>query len=319
MKILVLGWYGHNNIGDDSYKIAFPKLFPEHTFEFTSNISHNDYDCVVLGGGNVFSNDFLGQLRGLNKPVFGMSLGLDRETKNDVPFVHVYAREQQSLEWLKCQKTVCSFLPDFAFALEPDIERGKFLLSQMGTLYEKKVAIVVNSYLINGGQGQKGRESMAFLSFAYELARGIDAANASFIFIPFGTEIPADDRVANSWVANKCKFDKKNVVIYGQYSVQDTLNIISACDAMVSTRLHATIFAHNAGIPFVDITHHNKNKSFLDLIGQKDSSIPYWGFSSELFCTQLDRALASPRTKNDLRSLLIKGCNDIRFDQKLHY
>ena len=55
--------------------------------------------------------------------------------------------------------------------------------------------------------------------------------------------MPWDDRVSNGMVASFCKFWKKNVVLYDELEVQDALDIISAADVVISSRLHSTIFS----------------------------------------------------------------------------
>ena len=321
MKIQVIGWYNHCNVGDESYKLTFPLLFPQHTFEFSENLpKHENYDCVILGGGNVFSPQFTDKLASVKKPVYAMSVGIDRAFDCKTKFRHVYAREMHSLDQLKKMGMPCSFLPDFAFALKGNSESGHKKIMQYADgaeVYEKVVGIVVNAYMIKGLQENIGREALAFMTFAYELALAIDSICASFIFIPFGTELPTDDRVANCWVASKCKYHKKNVVIYDRPSVQDTMNIISACDVVVSSRLHSSIFAFNTGVPFVDITHHDKNKSFLQLINKEDCSVPFVGFNPKCFSEKVNAALSSVRdsASEKIRMQLKEKCNDIHFNQ----
>ena len=59
-KILVLGWNGSGNIGDDLFEDAFSTLFPGHQFIYTQNISANiliNIDCVFIGGGSLLDGE----------------------------------------------------------------------------------------------------------------------------------------------------------------------------------------------------------------------------------------------------------------------
>lgn len=51
-------------------------------------------------------------------------------------------------------------------------------------------------------------------------------------------------------------------------NIKSTWDEISTCDFMISTRLHASIFACYAGVPFVLIEYHRKCSDFLDDVGQ---------------------------------------------------
>ena len=54
-KIGVVGWYGHGNIGDESYRLSFPKVFPQYDFVFTEKVQEPFMPAYVLGGGDIIS------------------------------------------------------------------------------------------------------------------------------------------------------------------------------------------------------------------------------------------------------------------------
>ena len=63
--ITVLGWYGHGNVGDESYKTSFPLLFPNYNLVFTDSLTNElkkKSAAVILGGGAVIEKPFLKQL-----------------------------------------------------------------------------------------------------------------------------------------------------------------------------------------------------------------------------------------------------------------
>ena len=70
-NILVLGWYGKHNIGDESYKLAIPKLFPEASVTFSDYIDKKlieKNDQFIMGGGDIISPKFLQEFNKINKP-----------------------------------------------------------------------------------------------------------------------------------------------------------------------------------------------------------------------------------------------------------
>ncbi len=66
MKIRCVGWYDHHNTGDEAYKLAFPKLFPDGEISFAENAEGaDDVDLIILGGGDVVSSSFTNRLEKL--------------------------------------------------------------------------------------------------------------------------------------------------------------------------------------------------------------------------------------------------------------
>lgn len=283
-KVNVCGWYGHCNAGDESYKLSFPALFPRYDFSFGEGAGGRA-GAVVVGGGDICYRKVLEPVvksHKHHKHLLSVSL-----TSCDCPdllaaFEHVRVRDDRSVEFLRRHGLKGSFLPDFAFAMRPDRERGRqlvrFLFEAAGAeRWEKLVVVVPNGYLA-GGDDKLARDEAVFHKFAYDLALIADHTKASFLFLPFGTQLPPDDRVPAFWVSSKCKWYKKNAVFPGHVPPQDALDILAAADAAVTMRLHAAIFCTVAGVPFIDITHHSKSLGYLETAGLTDHSFDYWKF-----------------------------------------
>ncbi len=289
--ITVLGFYGKQNIGDESYRLAFPLLFPDFDFQFTDDLEKvPPSDYIILGGGNVIDHKFFEQLEKTNIPKLLFSVGIPAKEDTRRPhlnllnkfkqFQKICVRDYISYDMLYNKNIKVTYLPDFAFVLSPNPIHGKELIKRLykemdGEFYEKIVVVVMNGFLA-AGHNQLARDYLTFEKVAMDVARCADATNASFIFVPFGGDQFSNDRMPNSWTASKCKWYKKNLVIYDRLTVQDTLDIISACDAMISTRLHASIFSTISGVPFIDLTHHDKNRAYLESIGKEKWSLDYW-------------------------------------------
>jgi len=277
MKIDILGFY-NQNAGDSQYKVSFPILFPHHKFNFVNDIKPNkERDCVILGGGDVLNDYFYKELQKADCKKYAMSV--DRSPLSP--------KFEEICESIIYRNEDC---PDFAFALKANKENGKKRLKSLAqgiNLYENVIAIVVNAYLQKQGTDQLAREYLNFQKVAFDLAQVIDATNASFIFIPFCTSFPANDCLTNSVVYSKAKFWDKNLMIFEPLPFYDILDIISVCQACVTTRLHAAIFSCIGGTPFVDLTHHDKNRRFIEYI-DKPWSLDYWHFDSSKLKFWLD-------------------------------
>lgn len=290
-RIAVLGWYGKDNTGDQSYTFTLPALYPGFDFQFVDDLKNaQPFDYLVMGGGNVIDQNFFDQLESVKVPKFLFSVGIPAKDDARRPhlyllpklkqFQHICVRDHISFDLLSKKGYNVHFLPDFAFVLQPNKERGKELIKQIykrldGELYEKVVVVTLNSFLAAGHE-MLARDYVTFQKVCFDIAKCADTTPASFLFLPFGGDQLSDDRLANGWCAGRCKWYKKNVVVYDRLSVQDTLDIISACDATISTRLHASIFSTIGGVPFVDLTHHDKNLVYLQSIGKKKWSLDYW-------------------------------------------
>ena len=279
MNITALGWYDHGNIGDEAYKIAFPKIFPSHKFTFT-DVLQNDCECVFLGGGDVLQKYFLEQLKKTKIPKYAMSVNIGCQDVN--LYIHLF---KQCFVRNLCPTTDTMLsVADFAFVLEACPEQGKKIIKRLfqenkADLYDRVIIIVLNAYLCSS-ENSLARDHINFDKVCYDLARIMDNTPASFLLLPFGNGFPHNDRLASSALYTKCKYWKKNVLLYKELSVQGTLDVVSAANMMIGSRLHASIFSCIGGTPFIDLTHHNKTALFLESIN-KDWSVNYWNFNNE--------------------------------------
>lgn len=326
MKVLTLGFYDKNNHGDESYKDTFKSLFPKYEFSFTNCLSENlinEHDVVLLGGGNVLRNEYIKELKKVkNKKIFAYSVGLEDNCTEDLSiFSHIYARDFESIEKLKKQNIKCSWIPDAAFNLNPNPENGKQIIENIFKkenldLYNKVIVVVINSYIMSSSQDSLARDSFNFIKFSYDFSKIVDETNASFVFIPFGSKMPQDDRISNSWVASKCKFWKKNHIVFNKQNYQDVLDVISFANLTISTRLHSTIFSYIAGTPFIDITHHSKNENFVKMISKENNSISFYHFDNRILKNKINELIVQPKNNESLnfKKILIERTNEIHFN-----
>lgn len=290
-NVTVLGWYDQSNIGDESYKIAFPKIFPNYNFKFTSKLV-GDEKKIILGGGNVLNESFLKELSKCPEAEkYLMSVDLGNCPLAPFLFNKIISRNKVNNQ--TDQPTIQT--SDFAFILEANADNGRNLIKKMFDekgleLYENVIIVVMNSFLCVR-QGMLARDQLNFDKVCQELATLSDNTNASFIFLPFGNGFPHNDRIANSMVYSKCKFWKKNCLVYDQIGVQDTLDICAAVNLVISTRLHSSIFAAIGETPFIDLCHHDKTKSFMNWYGNSDCLFDYWHLDYNGLKSKVDKLL----------------------------
>lgn len=325
MNLSVLGWYDHGNVGDEAFKLAFPKVLQGHNLTFSERLPDKDADMIILGGGDVLYPPFTKHLKG--KPdVRQRAMSLSLMSNSDLDYIDkfekVFVRDYRSLEVAKNYNPVLprekvTYLPDFTFALTPDKVMGRSLLRKMFAaegheLYEKVVVCVISAYIAFTGPQALGRDLTTFLDVTQKIATVADRTPASFVFLPFSTKPPWDDKMPGSWVASRCKFYRKNFAVWQRLGVQDTLNIIAAADAVVSSRLHSTIFSTISGVPFIDLTHHAKNKGFVETVEKTNWSVPLWDFSLSRFQGLVEQFIVTPKPDPKLIEFATRARGQLR-------
>lgn len=324
-KVRVIGFYSKFNIGDESYKLTFPMLFPEYDFVFEAT---GTVDACILGGGNILSESYVRlalDAKADKRFIFSASANKNSPFSLLKEFDGIVVRDKASYQLLMDNDVPCHLGADAAFCLQPNPLAGKQLLQAMFQenkleMYSKVVGVVVNGHLGQAKDAQLARDFVTLTKAVQDIAVVADSTSASFVFFPMSTGAPYDDRVTNGMASSRCKFWSKNLSIYERLSVQQTLDIISACDAVISTRLHSTIFSIMSGTPFIDLLHHDKNESFLDTCGLKDFGLSYWSFGSDQLRSLLNTMLTEPKpelleVKQTQHKLLQENIKYVRFDQ----
>lgn len=295
--IRVIGWYDRHNIGDESYKLSFRQLFPQEEFDFKGE--HSAYDVCILGGGDIL-HAAANLNRALSVPAKRRIIFSVSATNENTPlelvsrFDQIFVRDKASVKFLTQKGLNCTFVPDAAFILKPDPVSGEKILRDLFArekreLYDRRVVLVFNAHLLPRIE-LLARDQNTFFKAVQDMARVMDETSASFILLPMGTDSPYDDRAIHGLLQHHCKFWKKNLVVYDRLSVQDTLSLISAADAAISTRLHTSIFSTVCGVPFLDLVHHDKNRNFLETINWP-LRLDYWSLSGNQIQESLERLL----------------------------
>jgi polysaccharide pyruvyl transferase WcaK-like protein len=284
-QVNAIGWYGHRNIGDESYRLSFPRLFPDASFSFSDlDTQPQRCDNAVLGGGDILYPAYVDRL--LKIPASRRVI-LSVSANNSAPIDllkqvdQIFVRDQRSADLLKSKGLTCNLMPDASLCLQPNADAGRQWLktqySENGLeLYQKRVGVVLNAHLYHSEPDLLARDFLTLMKCVWELGKLADNTSASFIFFPMSTQMPNDDRIPNAMISGRCKFWRKNLMIHERLTVQQTLDLIAACDVVISTRLHSTLFSVISETPFIDLTHHDKNRGYLNSLGLADWSESYW-------------------------------------------
>lgn len=277
MNIFVLGWYGHQNIGDESYKLSFKSVWPEHTFTFDDKQPTNaKYDLCIIGGGDVIREENVKKALDIGCPVIAISVTITNQSLcNDLHLLdHIYVRDEKSVQVLKdFSYDNVTYIPDISLILTGNFQKGREIIESVFKkndleLYESVYAIVVNAHLL-ASHRHKAYDYLAFHKMIEDFSDLVDNTDSSFIFIPFSTKTPWDDRITNGLVNANAKFHSKNCVIMDDdLSVYDVINIITASNRLITTRFHGLIFGLATNTPTTTISFHDKISGFCETIGQ---------------------------------------------------
>ncbi|MDG4949423.1 polysaccharide pyruvyl transferase family protein [Weeksellaceae bacterium KMM 9724] len=284
--------------GDDlpNTQIPIKEIYSPNTHKISQKISvfnaslKSDY--FINAGGSVFSEirplsniAFAQKARWLNPKLkhaaIGVSIGPFANIKNEKA-VQNYLR---SLKFLALRDT---YSYEYAKSLDLDYEPIKAfdLAALLPFCYEnsirtkkeskqKTIGISICNYerYINGDIKNEERRNQFVENVLTRLAKNKEYSFKFFIFN--GNKHIGDERLTHS-VASLLPKEQYEIVPYSKTTLS-TWREIQACDFMFSTRLHASIFACYAGVPFMLIEYHRKCSNFLDDIGYDKNARIYDG------------------------------------------
>lgn len=281
-QVVSLGWYGHQNCGDESFKAALRVLFPEVDLIFVNNLAKNldlvnDSEYLLIGGGNIVDNGFLRGLEKVTTPFSFVGVGL----LPGAPVEHLERAEWVFVRDLISQKIYRSayYMPDLAFALTPNYELGRSILEQTPYFDSKKKTVGV--FLNDCVSANFYSTTLKFIEaekVKLELSRFLADLDHNVVFIPMSF-LPPDDRRISLDVIGKMPNGYKYTCFTEPLKPEACLSLVSALDFGITMRLHASIFCTMAGVPFMDLLHHDKSRGYLETNGIEDLGVDYYELS----------------------------------------
>lgn len=263
--LLVAGYYGEDNLGDESYQVAMRKFFPHFhlTFVHVANLTleqANDYDGLVVGGGDIINNYFHGYLRDIllhyTKPKFAFSIGIPFPSLINEEYLgyydHIFLRNYEDVRAV--QRVVGShrahYLPDVSFSYP-------YLLQPAFNRAHKRCGVFVVGNLIR------------FPNIVEDLIDLVVYLTESYQ-VTLYTFHPAEDVALNLQIKETiaCRYDGREVEVnYHPYSPQAMIEEMGQLDFAVCMRYHAHIFATLVGLPFLSISSTRKTRSLMTQMG----------------------------------------------------
>lgn len=254
-------------------------------FDRVNMLSHlRNSDYMVSAGGSTFgglpfhSNKAIANYsRSLNKKLklgaIGVSVGPFKSKEDERAVINylnslnfVALRDKRSFDYVSSLNL--PYMPVNAFDLAALLPLLYKKPSKKVSGQEKTIGLSICNYeSYTGGNIEKERSRNNYFKEVVTLLE--KQKNVRFkVFIINGNKRTGDKEVSLK-LTHGIPPSKVEIIPYSG-NVKKTWNEISSCDIMISTRLHASIFACYSNVPFLLIEYHKKCGDFLTDVGQDE-------------------------------------------------
>lgn len=263
---------------------GYPWSIPR-TYRLQKKILIANTDYLISAGGSTIHSELQSddiRIMGLNAKInkssikigaIGVSIGpfsTSKDERNVIDYLHkldfLAVRDQESYNFVK--QFNLPYKPINAFdlaALMPEIYIKKQFVKS-----EKKVvgiSVCPVESITNGNISKEQRRNTNII----ELAKYLDVhENIHYKFFIINGHSVFGDLKLTKQIIEKIKPKSFEIIGYNQDTYK-TWNEISNCDFVISTRLHAAIFACFSQVPFMLNEYHRKCSDFLDNIGYEST------------------------------------------------
>jgi len=287
-KVLVYGWYGRGNLGDELMAQALLSMLNPHgiDLQFVDYITGTmliQSDGVIFGGGSmlydkpVIDKDAFDMLQKNMRPCFYVGVGIETEVHADHRSLMQIARvviTRSPTPWPDWVPKQTYGAPDLVYALpQGDVDDDKH-----DVLFIPNVEVLPT-------WNEPHWKHVAFERFKDECAQFMDQVIDERL-----TKCPAflimcqNSSVNDAWVATEIVARMKNRSTYFDLHAnqpvdsQHLTNLVSRYKVVITQRYHGIILAEMAGVPCISIDHHDKLKYAWPRRGE---NLPYHGLTKD--------------------------------------
>jgi len=287
MKVLVYGYYGKSNLGDDLFADAFNKLFPTYQFTFTDHIKI-DYlkgiDAVFFGGGSFLAESLKATTDAFEelKKYKLFYIGVGSETALDSRHQELMAlaqliavRTNQNFSNIKKLNSNSIVIPDLVYSLNANLSANKL---------EKSILVIPNILVVPKWNDPHWKHA-SWEYFKIEFAQVTDQLikdGYKVDFLSFCENIYLNDSYAAGELISRSNTITEKKLHGKPGDFQAAIDIISQYKLIITQRFHGKILADLAGVPSLTIYHHDKLK------GVNSISIPYYGTSKAVLLDNIN-------------------------------
>lgn len=285
--LLVFGWYGKGNIGDELMKRALTRLFNARNVDlrFVDHIDLGDLltsQGIIFGGGSILHDAPDVTPRALDVilktvPVFYLGVGLESPPHQ----IHADLLRVARLVIKRSDVGHGEFAYDLVYSLpfidDPQPRQG--------------IVIVPNIELLPTNQSSNWAQ-LAWLRYVDEMSQVLDyfdKAGESISFLPMCKNDRQDDAWAiSSMVSHMTRRSTKFKTHHIGPRAQEIINLFQRSKCIVTQRYHGIVLAEMAGTSYVSIDHHDKLSQALPRRGQH---LSYHGVTKSTIIAAIEKAM----------------------------
>lgn len=294
-KILVYGWYGHRNVGDELMAEALRSLLVGHELKFVDHIKHAELeksDLVLVGGGSFLSLPF--GMDGASftaiakKPVIYVGVGAETGVHHDHARLlkhasAVFVRSPASEQFSEIRPDAV-LMPDLSLALaSPSLVKRP----------SREILFLANSQVLPNRTSPNWQRA-AWDYFKSETAQAIDeliVGGWKVTMAPFCDDVNHRDSWACAELIAHCVERRRvrclDATWYDDAAFSKVRPTFDASSVVVTQRYHGAIISQATGAPCVVIHHHDK---LARLDPNATKLIPYYGIRKDALVTAIESA-----------------------------
>ena len=292
--ITVIGYYDHDNTGDEQYKLSFKKLIVDN-LPYDKNTKYNirfvdcdklketeiiETEIIILGGGDILNNYFLDEInekfKNKTNKIIAVSVGLPYisilvETEKLSIIDYIFLRTEQDMETLGryFQKERLFYLPDISCYLKLiDKPKNKNVLCNVLDGIKKSgtkiIAFCLNRHIYSSSLDSNYKDIVS--EFAKTVAYLVEK-KYYIVLLPFNTndKVSENDVIFHTDIYNILdKKARKNVLnITSTLDVMEMYDIFSYFYLVVPMRFHACLFSIYQNVPLIPILTTKKVTNIL--------------------------------------------------------
>ena len=263
MRLLIAGFYNHDNFGDDCLQLSLENMFQGNELKFCdlANIDLENlesYHCILVSGGDLI-NDFYGlkytevlQKYDGYKIAAGVGVSFEEclSRKYNLVFDDIVLRSKIDLPNMrKLLGTLNThYMPDLTFSLYEE------------QIVKRQFGINVGIFLVGS---IKNNLSLLFTINRFIEWLLIKGYNVNLIPMYSGKDTEDNDVKLCDYIYKI--FERfKNIKSHARYGYREMMDVMKTLDFGICMRFHSAIFCVKLGIPFISISLTRKIDIFSD-------------------------------------------------------
>jgi polysaccharide pyruvyl transferase WcaK-like protein len=289
-RIFIIGYFEHNNIGDEQYKDTFTyflnKYLPNNVLINYINCDKlllydfDETDIIILGGGDILNDYFLDtvikKFNNKKNKILAVSVGLPyiniiKHTNKLNIIDNIFIRSKQDIQEISqyYQLDKILYIPDMSRYILDLKQSSKIkVLQKIKTITKKIICISLNQHI----KGDNDEYYTNCINNLHLFIKYLIISGFFIIFVPYNTNSKnpqENDILIHNDIYNKLRDDTLKLIQENMINIDYTLNgndileIYSYSYVNIVMRFHACLFSIYSNTPMLPIFTTKKIKNLL--------------------------------------------------------